>query len=149
MPANETPAATAVPPGQRPLRLLHAYSRAADYLPVGQLSLFDNPLLRQPRRLEHAKPRLPGHWGTTPGLNFIHAHLNRVIRAGDLNAICQLQDGAPRQIEYWGTPMLLTPRTSAAEAIPPSAPAVAPLLQSAGRAPRRRQPSPQPAAVHR
>jgi len=69
------------------LRLLHAYWRAANYLSVGQIYLLDNPLLRQPLRLEHVKPRLLGHWGTTPGLNFIYAHLNRVIRAGDLNAI--------------------------------------------------------------
>jgi xylulose-5-phosphate/fructose-6-phosphate phosphoketolase len=69
------------------LRRMHAYWRAANYLSVGQIYLLDNPLLRQPLRLEHVKPRLLGHWGTTPGLNFIYAHLNRVIRAGDLNAI--------------------------------------------------------------
>jgi xylulose-5-phosphate/fructose-6-phosphate phosphoketolase len=69
------------------LRLLDAYWRAANYLSVGQIYLLDNPLLREPLRLEHVKPRLLGHWGTTPGLNFVYAHLNRVIRARDLNAI--------------------------------------------------------------
>ncbi len=69
------------------LRNLHAYWRAANYLSVGQIYLLDNPLLREPLRLEHVKPRLLGHWGTTPGLNFIYAHLNRVIRARDLSAI--------------------------------------------------------------
>ena len=60
---------------------LDAYWRAANYLSVGQIYLLDNPLLREPLRLEHVKPRLLGHWGTTPGLNFIYAHCNRVIRA--------------------------------------------------------------------
>lgn len=69
------------------LRLIHAYWRAANYLSVGQIYLLDNPLMREPLRLEHVKPRLLGHWGTTPGLNFIYAHLNRVISAHDLNAI--------------------------------------------------------------
>jgi xylulose-5-phosphate/fructose-6-phosphate phosphoketolase len=69
------------------LRLLDAYWRAANYLSVGQIYLLDNPLLREPLRAEHVKPRLLGHWGTTPGLNFIYAHLNRVIRARELNAI--------------------------------------------------------------
>ena len=69
------------------LGLLDAYWRAANYLSVGQIYLLDNPLLREPLRVEHTKPRLLGHWGTTPGLNFIYAHLNRVIRARDLNAI--------------------------------------------------------------
>jgi xylulose-5-phosphate/fructose-6-phosphate phosphoketolase len=61
--------------------------RAANYLSVGQIYLLDNPLLREPLRPEHVKPRLLGHWGTTPGLNFLYAHMNRVIRARDLNAI--------------------------------------------------------------
>jgi len=69
------------------LRRMDAYWRAANYLSVGQIYLLDNPLLREPLRLEHVKPRLLGHWGTTPGLNFIYAHLNRVIRANDLNMI--------------------------------------------------------------
>jgi xylulose-5-phosphate/fructose-6-phosphate phosphoketolase len=69
------------------LRLLDAWWRAANYLSVGQIYLLDNPLLREPLRLEHVKPRLLGHWGTTPGLNFIYAHLNRVIAARDLDMI--------------------------------------------------------------
>lgn len=70
--------------------LLHAvdgYWRAANYLSVGQIYLLDNPLLRQPLTLEHIKPRLLGHWGTTPGLNFIYVHLNRLIREHDLNML--------------------------------------------------------------
>jgi len=69
------------------LRRIDAYWRAANYLSVGQIYLLDNPLLRQPLRKEHIKPRLLGHWGTTPGLNFIYAHLNRVIRKLDLDMI--------------------------------------------------------------
>jgi len=69
------------------LRRIDAYWRAANYLSVGQIYLYDNPLLREPLTAEHVKPRLLGHWGTTPGLNFIYAHLNRVIRAYDLNMI--------------------------------------------------------------
>jgi len=69
------------------LRGLDAYWRAANYLSVGQIYLQDNPLLRVPLKIEHTKPRLLGHWGTTPGLNFIYAHMNRVIRERDLNAI--------------------------------------------------------------
>jgi len=66
---------------------LHSYWRAANYLSVGQIYLYDNPLLREPLKLEHVKPRLLGHWGTTPGLNFIYVHLNRIIKKYDLNAI--------------------------------------------------------------
>src|SRR6266576_3729935 len=69
------------------LRLIDAYWRAANYLSVGQIYLIDNPLLKRPLRLEDIKPRLLGHWGTTPGLNFIHAHANRVIKKRDLDAI--------------------------------------------------------------
>jgi xylulose-5-phosphate/fructose-6-phosphate phosphoketolase len=69
------------------LRLLDAYWRAANYLSVGQIYLLDNPLLREPLRPEHVKPRLLGHFGTTPGLNLIYAHLNRAIRARALSAI--------------------------------------------------------------
>ncbi len=69
------------------LSRIHAYWRAANYLSVGQIYLMDNPLLTEPLRIEHIKPRLLGHWGTTPGLNFIYAHLNRVIKANDLNMI--------------------------------------------------------------
>jgi xylulose-5-phosphate/fructose-6-phosphate phosphoketolase len=69
------------------LDLIDAYWRAANYLSVGQIYLLDNPLLRGPLRPEHVKPRLLGHWGTTPGLNLIYAHLNRIIRARDADAI--------------------------------------------------------------
>ena len=69
------------------LALVDAYWRAANYLSVGQIYLLDNPMLHEPLTLEHIKPRLLGHWGTTPGLNFIYAHLNRLIRERDLNMI--------------------------------------------------------------
>ncbi|MGD0980011.1 MAG: phosphoketolase family protein [Solirubrobacteraceae bacterium] len=79
---------TAVEPlAARELDLINAWWRAANYLSVGQIYLLDNPLLREPLRAEHVKPRLLGHWGTTPGLNFIYAHMNRVIKARELNAI--------------------------------------------------------------
>ncbi|HEY3683990.1 MAG TPA: phosphoketolase family protein [Streptosporangiaceae bacterium] len=68
-------------------RLIDAYWRAANYLSVGQIYLLDNPLLREPLAPEHIKPRLLGHWGTTPGLNFCYAHLNRAIRTRDLDMI--------------------------------------------------------------
>ena len=73
--------------GAELLGRIDAYWRAANYLSVGQIYLLDNPLLRTPLRREHIKPRLLGHWGTTPGQNFIYAHLNRVIKTYDLNAI--------------------------------------------------------------
>ncbi len=69
------------------LQAIDAYWRAANYLSVGQIYLLDNPLLREPLRLEHVKPRLLGHWGTTPGLNLVYAHMNRVIRARGVEAI--------------------------------------------------------------
>ena len=69
------------------LRLTNAYWRAANYLSVGQLYLYDNPLLREPLTLDHVKPLIVGHWGTTPGQNFIYVHLNRVIKAHDLSMI--------------------------------------------------------------
>ncbi len=69
------------------LHLLDAYWRAANYLSVGQIYLLDNPMLKEPLTLEHIKPRLLGHWGTTPGLNFIYVHLNRVIKEQDLDMI--------------------------------------------------------------
>ncbi|MBI3651689.1 MAG: phosphoketolase family protein [Acidobacteria bacterium] len=72
---------------QEQSKLTHAYWRAANYLAVGQIYLLDNPLLKEPLKLEHIKPRLLGHWGTTPGLNFIYAHLNRVIKQHDLQMI--------------------------------------------------------------
>ncbi|MEO3402855.1 phosphoketolase family protein [Mucilaginibacter sp. CAU 1740] len=70
---------------EKELRLLDAYWRAANYLSVGQIYLRDNPLLREPLRIEHVKRMLLGHWGTTPGQNFIYAHLNRIIKKYDLN----------------------------------------------------------------
>ncbi|QFG24697.1 phosphoketolase [Actinomadura sp. WMMB 499] len=75
------------------VRRLDAYWRAANYLSVGQIYLLDNPLLREPLRRGHVKPRLLGHWGTTPGLNFCYAHLNRVIRARDLDMIYVMGPG--------------------------------------------------------
>lgn len=69
------------------LHKINAYWRASNYLSVGQIYLLDNPLLKIPLTLEHIKPRLLGHWGTTPGLNFIYTHLNRVIRTNGLNMI--------------------------------------------------------------
>ncbi|MGZ4419671.1 MAG: phosphoketolase family protein, partial [Gaiellaceae bacterium] len=72
---------------EQELRLLDAYWRAANYLSVGQIYLLDNPLLHEPLLPAHVKPRLLGHFGTTPGLNLVYAHLNRAIRARDLSAI--------------------------------------------------------------
>jgi xylulose-5-phosphate/fructose-6-phosphate phosphoketolase len=91
-------AATTLPPDE--LAGIDAYWRAANYLSVGQIYLLDNPLLREPLRPEHIKPRLLGHWGTTPGLNFLYAHLNRVIRRRDLNAlyICGPGHGGPGMV---------------------------------------------------
>jgi xylulose-5-phosphate/fructose-6-phosphate phosphoketolase len=74
-------------------RAMDAYWRAANYLSVGQIYLLDNPLLREPLRAEHVKPRLLGHWGTTPGLNFIYAHMNRAIRVRDLDAMYVIGPG--------------------------------------------------------
>ena len=81
------PEAPAGPLTPDELRKMDAYWRAANYLSVGQIYLLDNPLLKEPLKIEHVKPRLLGHWGTTPGLNFIYLHLNRVIKAQDLNVI--------------------------------------------------------------
>jgi xylulose-5-phosphate/fructose-6-phosphate phosphoketolase len=75
------------------LRRLDAWWRAANYLSVGQIYLLDNPLLREPLRLEHVKPRLLGHWGTSPGLNLVYAHMNRVIRERDLEAMYVIGPG--------------------------------------------------------
>jgi len=85
---------------EQELSRLDAYWRAANYLSVGQIYLLDNPLLREPLKPEHIKPRLLGHWGTTPGLNFIYAHLNRVIKAHDLNVIyiCGPGHGGPGMV---------------------------------------------------
>jgi xylulose-5-phosphate/fructose-6-phosphate phosphoketolase len=68
-------------------RKIDAYWRAANYLSVGQIYLRDNALLREPLEIRHIKPRLLGHWGTTPGLNFIYAHFNRIIKKHNLNVI--------------------------------------------------------------
>jgi xylulose-5-phosphate/fructose-6-phosphate phosphoketolase len=80
--------------------LLHAWWRAANYLSVGQIYLTGNPLLREPLRSEHVKTRLLGHWGTTPGLNFVYAHLNRIIRARDVSMIfvCGPGHGGPAMV---------------------------------------------------
>ena len=67
------------PLSEEELRKMHAYWRAANYLSVGQIYLYANPLLHEPLKIEHIKPRLLGHWGTTPGLNFIYVHFNRLI----------------------------------------------------------------------
>src|SRR5689334_22695187 len=75
------------PLSEEELSRIQRYWSAANYLSVGQIYLHDNPLLREPLKLEHIKPRLLGHWGTTPGLNFIWAHLNRLIRRDDLDMI--------------------------------------------------------------
>ena len=85
---------------QPELEAMHAYWRAANYLSVGQIYLLDNPLLQEPLTLEHIKPRLLGHWGTTPGLNFVYVHLNRVIKKYDLDMIyiCGPGHGGPGMV---------------------------------------------------
>jgi xylulose-5-phosphate/fructose-6-phosphate phosphoketolase len=83
---TEAPSTTA-PLTEAELEAIDAWWRAANYLSVGQIYLLDNPLLREPLRPEHVKPRLLGHWGTTPGLNFLYAHMNRAIRERDVDAI--------------------------------------------------------------
>src|SRR5216110_1396969 len=82
------------------LRKMNAYWRAANYLSVGQIYLYANPFLREPLKLEHVKPRLLGHWGTTPGLNFIYVHFNRLIKKYDLNVIyiCGPGHGGPGMV---------------------------------------------------
>jgi xylulose-5-phosphate/fructose-6-phosphate phosphoketolase len=84
----------------RDVERIDAYWRAANYLSVGQIYLLDNPLLREPLRLAHVKPRLLGHWGTTPGLNFVYVHLNRAIKARDLDVIyvCGPGHGGPGMV---------------------------------------------------
>ena len=73
--------------GTEELRLMNAYWRAANYLSVGQIYLYDNPLLRESLTMAHVKPLVVGHWGTTPGQNFIYVHLNRLINKYDLDMI--------------------------------------------------------------
>ena len=85
LPITSSPEIT--PLSQDELRRMNAYWRAANYLSVGQIYLYDNPLLREPLKIEHVKPRLLGHWGTTPGLNFIYVHCNRLIKKLGLNMI--------------------------------------------------------------
>ncbi|HEY1934663.1 MAG TPA: phosphoketolase family protein [Acetobacteraceae bacterium] len=87
MSADNATLSAAAPLAPRELELMHAWWRAANYLSVGQIYLLDNPLLREPLTLANIKPRLLGHWGTTPGLNFVYVHLNRVIKARDLDMI--------------------------------------------------------------
>jgi xylulose-5-phosphate/fructose-6-phosphate phosphoketolase len=98
----DSPRTSAVrkPLSDEELRRLNAYWRAANYLSVGQIYLYANPLLREPLKLEDTKPRLLGHWGTTPGLNFVYAHLNRVIKKYDLDAIfvCGPGHGGPGMV---------------------------------------------------
>jgi xylulose-5-phosphate/fructose-6-phosphate phosphoketolase len=92
MAVTQTPGAVKVRTSEKPLSSeeqsrMNAYWRAANYLSVGQIYLLANPLLREPLKIDHIKPRLLGHWGTTPGLNFIYVHMNRVIKKFDLDAI--------------------------------------------------------------
>jgi xylulose-5-phosphate/fructose-6-phosphate phosphoketolase len=103
------------------LRALDAYWRASNYLAVGQIYLLDNPVLREPLRPQHVKPRLLGHWGTTPGLNFLYTHLDRAIRERDLDAIfvCGPGHGGPAvvaQAYLEGTYSELYPHVSRDEA---------------------------------
>lgn len=95
MTTNQQPATTraAGTLSDEELARIDAWWRAANYLAVGQIYLMDNPLLREPLRDEHVKPRLLGHWGTTPGLNFIYAHLNRAIMARDLDMMYVMGPG--------------------------------------------------------
>jgi xylulose-5-phosphate/fructose-6-phosphate phosphoketolase len=86
-PSRLSPAAAGGPLEAEVLGKLNAWWRAANYLSIGQIYLYDNPLLKKPLKKEHVKPRLLGHWGTTPGLNFIYVHLNRLIKERDLNMI--------------------------------------------------------------
>src|SRR5882762_5158773 len=80
-------AAATGPLSAEELRKMDAWWRASNYLSVGQIYLLDNPLLKEPLKREHVKPRLVGHWGTTPGLNFLYVHLNRIIKSQDLDMI--------------------------------------------------------------
>jgi xylulose-5-phosphate/fructose-6-phosphate phosphoketolase len=97
---NSLASASSQPLSPEELREMNAYWHAANYLSVGQIYLFANPLLREPLKLEHVKPRLLGHWGTTPGLNFIYVHFNRLIKKYDLNVIyvCGPGHGGPGMV---------------------------------------------------
>src|SRR5215472_15953726 len=94
---SSKPSISTGPLSSEELGKMNAYWRAANYISVGQIYLYANPLLREPLKLEHIKPRLLGHWGTTPGLNFIYVHCNRVIKKFDLNVIfvCGPGHGGP------------------------------------------------------
>src|ERR1700742_1142139 len=98
-PAESKPATNGPLPAEE-LQKLDAWWRAANYLSIGQIYLLDNPLLKEPLKREHIKPRLLGHWGTTPGLNFIYAPLNRAIRTLDLDVIyvCGPGHGGPGMV---------------------------------------------------
>ncbi|HUK48592.1 MAG TPA: phosphoketolase family protein [Terriglobales bacterium] len=100
MTTTSLPGISHSPLAQEELTKIHAYWRAANYLSVGQIYLYANPLLREPLTLEHIKPRLLGHFGTTPGLNFIYVHFNRVIKKYDLNVIyvCGPGHGGPGMV---------------------------------------------------
>ena len=97
---NSLPGISNAPLTREELAKIDAYWRAANYLSVGQIYLYKNPLLREPLKLSHIKPRLLGHWGTTPGLNFIYVHLNRVIKKNDLNVVyvCGPGHGGPGMV---------------------------------------------------
>src|SRR5437773_1750874 len=83
--SEDTPMANVL--SDKEVTLIDAYWRAANYLSIGQIYLYDNPLIKNPQSKDHIKPRLLGHWGTTPGLNFIYVHLNRLIKKHDLNML--------------------------------------------------------------
>ncbi|MGH8139818.1 MAG: phosphoketolase family protein [Steroidobacteraceae bacterium] len=93
MSAERSSGTTSGPLSAAELQRIDAWWRAANYLAVGQIYLLDNPLLREPLSIEHVKPRLLGHWGTTPGLNFIYAHLNRIIIARDRDVLAIIGPG--------------------------------------------------------
>ena len=94
-----------LPLGAEELKKLDTYWRAANYLSVGQISLYDNPLLKEPLTKAHIKPRLLGHWGTTPGLNFIYAHLNRVIKKARSRHDLHSPGRAMAGRVWWPTPI--------------------------------------------
>ena len=106
------------PVSPRELAALDRYWRAANYLSVGQIYLLDNPLLREPLGPAHIKPRLLGHFGTTPGLNLMYVHLNRAIRERKLDAIFVTGPGSRRPCRTWRR---RTSRGRTASATPASA----------------------------
>src|SRR5216110_3668466 len=97
---NSLPGVAHEPLTQEELSKINAYWRAANYLSVGQIYLYKNAMLREPLKMEHIKPRLLGHFGTTPGLNFVYVHFNRVIKKYDLNCIyiCGPGHGGPGMV---------------------------------------------------